>query len=356
MNSFISGNNSNMGQNFGQFGQFANNGYGNTFGNGSYYYDPAQYLADMGDFISRHRYALSAILLSIPLVIIGIVGFTKKNYKLGGVSFSLLFTIFVLMGAVAFRTGKPIQYILLIFLMLLQLGLIIYFLTKMGRKVSNGMYLDFYTPETLGSDTPQALSYYDLGGVNNELIKDLMSGTNYGFALKEDMPIDLGAESTYSFWLKICPDNFNKANTNWKTVWFRGDATTQDIYKMKTPGVYLAPNTNKMIITVACENGPDEGNAIVLDDIPLNTWFCTTIVLDGRSLDCYINGLLEKSISLTGMPMMMNNNLVKGKNGFNGLLAFFRYSSGSLDPHYIKKMYEREKYTLESSDYELETC
>lgn len=354
MNSFISGNNSN--NSFSGFGQFTNNEYGNTFGNFINAIDPAQYIADMGDFIVRHKYGFSGLLITIPLVIIGIFGFARKNYKLGGISFSLLITVYVLIGAIAFRTGKPPQYILLIFLVLLQFGLIIYFLTSMGRVVSNNYYLDFYTPATFGSKTPQPLSYYNLSGVNNELIKDLMSGTNYGFALKEDMPLDLGAESTYSFWLNICPDNFNKVNTNWKTVWFRGDMNASNIYQMKTPGVYLAPNTNKMIITVACENGPDEGNAIVMEDIPMNVWFCTTIVLNGRSLDCYINGLLEKSISLTGMPMMMNSDLVKGRDGFNGMIALFRYNSGSMDPQYIRKIYERERYTIEASEYELDSC
>ena len=108
-----------------------------------------------------------------------------------------------------------------------------------------------------------------------------------------------------------------------------------------------------MIITVACENGPDEGNAITLDDIPLNTWFCTTIVLNGRSLDVYVNGLLERSISLTGMPLMTNSNLLKGRNGFDGLMAFFRYSSAAEEPHHIRNMYERERITLEGSEYPL---
>ena len=352
MNAFLN-KNSNIGENF---GSLSNNGYGETFGNYINTIDPAQYVADIGDFVGRHKYAISSLLISIPLVIIGIIGFGKKSNRLGFVAFSLLLTVYVLLGSIAFRAGKPVQYIMLIILILLQFGLVIYFLTKLGRVVNNGMYLDFYTPETFGTKTPQALSYYNLSGVNNDIIEELMKGTKYGFALKEDMPLDLGAESTYSFWLKVCPDNFNKANTNWKTVWFRGDTETTSIYKMKTPGVYLAPNTNKMIITVACENGPDEGNAIVLDDIPLNTWFCISIVLDGRSLDCYVNGLLEKSISLTGMPLMMNSNLVKGKNGFNGLIALFRYNSGSMDPQFIKKMYERERYTIEAGDYELETC
>ena len=278
--------------------------------------------------------------------------FLKKNNKLGWTGIALLLSVLLLIGTMAFRTGKPQHYVLLVALIVIELGFIIYFLTTLRRKVSSSMYLDFYNPSSYSKGTPIPLSYYGLGGDKDTLLK-LMKGTEYAFALKEDMPIDLGAEGTYSFWLRVCPVNFNKENKNWRTVWYRGNPDTGSIYQQKTPGVYLAPNTNKMIITVACENGPDEGNAITLDDIPLNTWFCTTIVLNGRSLDVYVNGLLERSISLTGMPLMTNSNLLKGRNGFDGLMAFFRYSSAAEEPHHIRNMYERERITLEGSEYPL---
>jgi hypothetical protein len=268
---------------------------------------------------------------------------------------SFLITLFILLYGIAYQTGKASLLLLLVFLLFLQFGLIIFFLRQIKKGVSNNMYLNFYNRQTFGTKTATPLSFYGMG--DKETTLELMKGTSYGFALKEDMPIDLGTEATYSFWLKVCPDNFNKANTIWRTVWYRGDnIETDSMYQKKTPGVYLAPNINKMIITVACDNGIDEANAIVLDDIPLNNWFCITIVLEGRSLECYLNGLLEKSISLTGAPDMINSNLIKGKNGFNGLIAFFRYSSAALDSSNIFNLFEREKATIERIDYDLETC
>jgi len=38
------------------------------------------------------------------------------------------------------------------------------------------------------------------------------------------------------------------------------------------------------------------------------------------------------------------------------LMAFFRYNSASLLPLDVKKLYDREKETLEDSAFELETC
>jgi hypothetical protein len=309
---------------------------------------------DLSDWIYRHKFGVIAFLSFIPILIFIIIGFKNNHYILGSISISFLITLFILLYAIAYKTGKISHLFLLVFLLFLQLGLIIFFLTQIKKSVSNNMYLNFYNRQTFATKTATPLSFYGMG--EKETTLELMKGTSYGFALKEDMPIDLGTEATYSFWLKVCPDNFNKANTIWKTVWYRGDIETDSMYQKKTPGVYLAPNTNKMIITVACDNGIDEANAIVLDDIPLNNWFCITIVLEGRSLECYLNGLLEKSISLTGAPNMMNSNLIKGKNGFNGLLAFFRYNSAALDSNNILNLFEREKATIERIDYDLETC
>lgn len=344
MNTLLSGNNMNKFNNFNSISNYVNE------------IDPALYVKDSIDFVIRHKYAFSGIIVAIPIIAFLIVGFHRGDTKLGLTSLALLFTVWIFIGAIAFRTGQIQHYALLSFLILLELGVIIYFLKELRMNVSNKSYVDFYNPVTFAEKNGTPLSFYGLSKKKNEDLINLMKGTEYSFALKEDLPIDLGAEGTYSFWLKVCPDNFNKENTNWRTVWYRGDVSDGSISKMKTPGVFLAPNTNKLIISVACENGPDEGNAIVLDDIPLNNWFCITITLEGRSLDCYVNGLLEKSISLTGMVNMINSNIIKGKNGFNGLIAFFRYNSASITPHQINKLYLREKATLESSDYDLETC
>lgn len=329
---------------FGNYGNYGNNG-------------PLEYVYQFFDWIAKHPYLSGTLLVSIPIITMIGIGFRRRNVKLGFTSLFLLFIVCFFSYIFSYRMGERQHYVLLIVLSLTLFGFMVYFATHLKEPVPNGLYLNFYNETTYKRNEPTPLSFYGLTKDKDTFLK-LMKGNLYGFALKEDMPLDLGTEGTYSFWLKVCPDNFNKINTNWRTVWYRGDNSSagDSIYKLKTPGVYLAPNTNKLIITVACENGPDEGNAITVEDIPLNEWFCVTLTLEGRSLDCYINGLLEHSISLTGSPKMMNSNLVKGKNGFNGLMAFFRYNSAALLPLDVKKLYDREKETLEDSAFELETC
>jgi hypothetical protein len=183
---------------------------------------------------------------------------------------------------------------------------------------------------------------------NNENLNVITDGTQSAFAIKEDLPNELGLESTYSFWMVVCPNNFMNTNKKWKTVWFRGDQDDITLYKNKSPGVYLEPTSNNLIITFACENGPDEGNAIIIEDIPLSELFCITIVINGRSLEVYKNGLLEKSISLTGNPIIKNTNIIKGANGgFNGRLYLFRYDSSALIGSMIHSMYEKEKKAID---------
>lgn len=300
---------------------------------------------------------MGVLLVFIPLLGICIHGF-KRDLKLGFTTLVLMVTIAIFGYNYAYNLGERQHLFLLSVIIIILFCFMVYFIINVKVKVFNHSYVKFYNNSSYKNKNGVPLSLYGMGrgGKNNELLLDLMKGSQYGFALKEDLPIDLGPEGTYSFWLKVCPANFNKLNTKWRTVWYRGVNSGENMYKMKTPGVYLAPNTNKLIITIACENGPDEGNAITVDDIPLNEWFCVSITIDGRSMDCYINGLLEYSISLTGSPMMMNSNIIKGKNGFSGLLAFFRYNSGAMLPGQILEMYEREKATLEGSGYSLESC
>lgn len=321
-------------------------------------FNPGYYVQSTAQFVGDHKPSFATILCAIPILIIMIWGFVMKQNKLGFTCIGLLLTVAILGGVFAFKTGQARHIILLICIIIIEVGFIIYFLTQIKAPISNDDYVDFYGKDDNPKGGGIPMSYYGIDVRNKEALKSMMDGQTYGYAMKEKLPMDLGTEFTYSFWLRICPVNFNKMNSTWRTVWYRGNNTGKDgqsIYKRKTPGVYLAPNTNKMIITVACENGPDEGNAIIIDDVPINEWFCVTVVLEGRSLDCYINGLLEQSISLTGAPLMMNSNIWKGTNGFNGMMAFFRYSSGALFPQDVKNLYERERQAIKTSDYDL-TC
>ena len=327
------------------FNQFypnqGNNGYGTGNGNGGI-------LNSIGNgfgYIYSNRWVLLFIMLSIPILTFMIIAFTKKGIQseLGWTCLLLMLTICIFYYAYVIRNVPPNQFILLLILIIVEIGFIIYFLTKFNVKLNQNDYVDFYNEMTFTNRTATPMSIPFAS--NNENLNSITDGTQYAFAIKEDLPNDLGLEATYSFWMAVCPDNFMNTNKKWKTVWFRGD---DGLYKNKSPGVYLEPTSNNLIITFACENGPDEGNAIIIEDIQLSELFCITIVINGRSLEVYKNGLLEKSISLTGNPIMKNTNIMKGLNGgFNGRLYLFRYDSSALIGSIIHSMYEKEKKAID---------
>lgn len=299
-------------------------------------------------YIYSNRWVLLFIMLSIPILTFMIIAFTKKGIQseLGWTCLLLMLTICIFYYAYVIRNVPPNQFILLLILIIVEIGFIIYFLTKFNVKLNQNDYVDFYNEMTFSNRiaTPMSIPFAS----NNENLNSITDGTQYAFAIKEDLPNDLGLEATYSFWMAVCPDNFMNTNKKWKTVWFRGDDGDISLYKNKSPGVYLEPTSNNLIITFACENGPDEGNAIIIEDIPLSELFCITIVINGRSLEVYKNGLLEKSISLTGNPIMKNTNIMKGGNGgFNGRLYLFKYDSSALIGSTIHSMYEKEKNAID---------
>lgn len=299
-------------------------------------------------YIYRNRWFLMFIMLTIPILTFMIIAFSRKGIQseLGWTCLLLLLTICIFYYAYVIRNVPPNQFILLLLLIIVEVGFIIYFLTKFNLKLNQKDYINFYNDTSFGLriGTPLTIPFAS----NSDYLNELTDGTMYSFAIKEDLSNELGLEATYSFWMGVCPDNFMNTNKKWKTVWFRGDDTDKTLYKNKSPGVYLEPTSNNLIITFACENGPDEGNAIIIEDIPLSELFCITIVVNGRSLEVYKNGLLEKSISLTGNPIMKNTNITKGLNGgFHGQLYLFRYDSSALIGSTIHSIYEKEKKAID---------
>ena len=317
---------------------------GNGYGNGGV-------LNKIGNgfgYIYKNRWLMMFIMLSIPIITFMIIAFTKRGIQseLGWTCLLLLLTVCIFYYAYVIKNVPPNQFILLLVLIIIEICFIIYFLTKFNVNLNQKDYINFYDDSTFGlrAGTPMSIPFAS----NSEYLNSMTDGTMYSFAIKEDLPNDLGLEATYSFWMAVCPDNFMNTNKKWKTVWFRGDQNDISLYKNKSPGVYLEPTSNNLIITFACENGPDEGNAIIIEDIPLSELFCITIVINGRSLEVYKNGLLEKSISLTGNPIMKNTNIMKGLNGgFHGRLYLFRYDSSALIGSTIYSMYDKEKKAID---------
>lgn len=186
-----------------------------------------------------------------------------------------------------------------------------------------------------------------------------------------------GTEYTYSFWIFV--NNWNYRNDKPKHVLHRGDSSC----KNANPSVWLYPNTNKLMIRFQTygEQGTDAQvdnsnlypkypmntmnpiddqslmkgrNNYVCDinNIPLQRWVNVSIVLWNRTTDVYINGKLNRSCILAGVPKLNNGDVYVGHfGGFDGLVSKLRYYNKALDPNQIYETYLQGPYNNSFLNY-----
>ena len=97
------------------------------------------------------------------------------------------------------------------------------------------------------------------------------------------------------------------------------------------PGLYIAPNTNDLVVVMNTFETPNE--MIVVEDIPLNKWVNVIIRCDNQALDIYINGTIVKRHILTGVPRQNYDDVYIGANGgFDGYVSnlwYYDYALGT---------------------------
>ena len=146
-----------------------------------------------------------------------------------------------------------------------------------------------------------------------------------------------GVEFTYSVWIYIDDLQYNKGQ--YKHVFHKGndqinfessDGTAAGMNQPNNaPGLYIAPNTNSLVVVMNTFNTIN--NEVVIPDIPINKWVCVQIVVENRELDVYINGLLTRRVILDGVPRQNYGDVFVAMNGgFSGYISDLRYFNSSL--------------------------
>lgn len=178
---------------------------------------------------------------------------------------------------------------------------------------------------------------------NPYIIKGLMSG-NEGTKVfaAEDVPIvrsenQSGIEFSYSVWLNI--SNLDTNVGNYKHVFSKGDNPTSNTaselvgvsYPNNSPGLYIAPNTNALVVLMNTFNEISE--TATVGDVPMNKWLNVIIRVQQKYLDVYVNGTLVKRTVLTSLPKQNYGNVyVTIGDGFNGSLSNLQYFDYALEP------------------------
>ena len=141
-----------------------------------------------------------------------------------------------------------------------------------------------------------------------------------------------GVEFTWSTWIFI-----NNLETNagiFKHIFSKGNSNLADngmIQPNNAPGLYIAPNTNALVLVMNTYNVINE--EIIIPDIPINKWINIIIRCKNTTLDIYINGTIARSINLIGVPKQNYGDVYVAMNGgFDGHISnlwYYNYALGT---------------------------
>jgi hypothetical protein len=151
-----------------------------------------------------------------------------------------------------------------------------------------------------------------------------------------------GIEFTWSCWIFI--NNLTENAGQYKCVFYKGNdfATGKSDqeginFPNNAPGVYIAPNTNDLVIFMNTFNVINE--EIKVTNIPLNKWLNVIIRCQNTTIDVYINGTITKSQELHGVPKQNYGNVYVGmNNGFSGYISNLWYYDYALGTTEIQNM------------------
>jgi len=154
-----------------------------------------------------------------------------------------------------------------------------------------------------------------------------------------------GIEFTWSVWIFI--DDLTYNSGQYRCVFYKGndfaknpDAEVQGLnFPNNAPGLYIAPNTNSLVIMMNTFNVINE--EIIVNDIPLNKWVNVIIRCQNNTLDVYINGMITKSHNLHGVPRQNYGDVfIAANGGFSGYISnlwYYNYALGTTEIAKISK-------------------
>lgn len=149
-----------------------------------------------------------------------------------------------------------------------------------------------------------------------------------------------GLEFSWSVWIYI--KNLQYLDGKFRHVFYKGDnnLTPNGLnFPNNAPGLYIAPNTNALVVMMNTYNVINE--EVMIPDIPLNKWVNVIIRCENNTLDVYINGTISRSVELSGVPKQnFGDVFVAANGGFEGNISDLWYFNHALGTAAIQQIFE----------------
>jgi len=147
-----------------------------------------------------------------------------------------------------------------------------------------------------------------------------------------------GLEFTWSVWIYI--NTLQYLQGQYKHIFYKGNSNLAETglnFPNNAPGLYLAPDSNELVVMMNTFDVINE--EIKIPNIPLNKWMNVIIRCQNRTLDVYINGTVARSLQLTSVPKQNYGDVYVGMNGgFDGYISNLWYHNYALGTAAIQNL------------------
>jgi hypothetical protein len=178
---------------------------------------------------------------------------------------------------------------------------------------------------------------------NQTNVSVLLDSPADAFDLKDkSFPVknsDEGLEFSYSVWIYI-----QDWTRGWKNILVKGDKSDgAGTNSSRAPGLWLYPDSNALHARINTFASPNEGCDI--KNIPLQKWVHIAYILNNRTVDIYIDGKLERSCVLRGVPKLNDDPVrVCDNGGFFGKISNLVYFRYAMKPDEVYNIYSKGPY------------
>ena len=155
----------------------------------------------------------------------------------------------------------------------------------------------------------------------------------------------IGMAHSFSTWIYVKDWNYNFGK--YKSILWKGNPSSSSDENgngnIHCPSIWLYPLTNslKVVTSTTVAEGVESCD---IQNIPLMTWVHVVYVLNNRTVDIYINGKLERSCALKGIPNITTDKVyITGGDppGYYGKIGKTQYFTKALLPNDVASLYQQ---------------